>query len=217
MRFSIFWTVLIAAALLLLGSSTTAAQEAPRLRVLNVSSAQSITMRLDGRNIIVPQQGRFSEVITLNVGENRLDFAFRSRSSVGSAFFSIGAVAGERYLVVLHGRSGYVLVNERELLGRTSDMAHILLIHGAIDTETITVSLKDGAGVERYRKILTTQRRSASANELSYSAVASLFVTPSNYVISSTAGNATAQANLMGNQTFLIIISGRNITVIENN
>jgi hypothetical protein len=217
MRLSVFLKALIIAALLLLAPSAILAEEAPRLRVLNVSSAQTIGMQLEGRNIIVPQQGRFSDVLTLNVGDNMVRFTFRSGSSFGSSFFGIRAAAGERYLIILYGRSDYVLVNERELLSRASDMAHVLLIHGAIGTETITVSLKDGAGVERYRSILTTKKAPVGALTLSHSAITPLFITPSNYVISSTAGNATAQANLMGNRIFLIIVSGRNITVVENN
>lgn len=225
MRLTIFFRLLVIVAITLCAlsseSSTSLAQGAPSLRVLNVSSAQTIGMRINERNVIVPIQGRMSETLALVEGNNDINLNFRSGSGgFGTSFFGIRAEAGERYLLVLYSSSSYLIVNESKFLTGAPGMAHVLLINGDIRTETITVSLKDGANIERYRSILVAERsrsRSGGGNALAHNVAAALFVTPTNYTISSTAGNATVQTNLMGGRVYIVIVSGRDITVLENN
>lgn len=224
MRLTIFFRLLVVVAITLCAlsseSSTSLAQGAPSLRVLNVSSAQTIGMRINERNVIVPIQGRMSEALALVEGDNNINLNFRSGTSFGTSFFGIRAEAGERYLLVLYSSSSYLIVNESKFLTGAPDMAHVLLINGDIRAETITVSLKDGANIERYRSILVAERsrsRSGGGNALAHNVAMALFVTPTNYTISSTAGNATVQTNLMGGRVYIVIVSGRDITVLENN
>jgi hydroxymethylpyrimidine/phosphomethylpyrimidine kinase len=121
-------------------------------------------------------------------------------------------------LLVLYSSSSYLIVNESKFLTSAQGMAHVLLINGDIRAETVTVSLKDGANIERYRSILIAERsRSGGGNTLAHNVAAALFVTPTNYTISSTAGNATVQTNLMGGRIYIVIVSGRTITVLESN
>ncbi len=222
MRFPHFLRLLIAAAIALCALSSPAspslAQEAPRLRILNLSSAQTITMQMNGRNITVPVQGRISEVSGFIAGDNIFSLSYTGPASrFGASIFGIRAKAGERYLLVLYGSLGYLIVDEGNFLVSASGMAHVLFINGDIRAETVTVSLTDNANIERYRAILTVGDRPMEENRLTHRAAAALFIAPDSYLISSTAGGATLAANLMSGRVYIVVVSGLSITLLEGN
>jgi hypothetical protein len=93
MRLRLFFKllVIVAIALCVLSSesSISFAQGAPSLRVLNVSSAQTIGMQINERNVIVPIQGRISESFALIEGDNGINLNFRS----GTGGFGVAFLA----------------------------------------------------------------------------------------------------------------------------